>query len=270
MPEAADQYDQVARLGKQIDSGELRIRAWIGHGALAQMRGNYPEQMRYSRRAARLADRLGLRFLSRLAHGGLMITAGARHQFDEAFEHARVVYRASIGDPIHEGEILQNIGQLLLEAGQLSAAADVFASVLSRPLPVRILLPALGGFAIAAAAEGDTKRVQWVRSELDHLEQTATAPPYALASALLECASALSAVQCSADAEQVLAAAVRIAESRGYYEILMRAEALRDARQSQRKERQRTSVNATRLVEEIDVSGAERLPQHVTVIAAPY
>lgn len=265
LEEAADQYRTVSRLGKQIDSAELRIRAWIGHGALAQMRGNYPEQQSYSRRAARLADRLGLKPLSRLAHSGLMITAGARHDFDEALRHARIVYRASLGDPIPEAEILQNIGQLLLEARHTELAADVFANVLSRPLPARVILPALGGFALASGLRGDLKEVCWVQSELERFDLTAGAPPHPYASALLECAAALSNCGQAAEAERLLERAVRVAEAHGYYEIVVKADELRRTQPVTPPVVPKPTPMVQRLASELERGSADRRPRHVLV-----
>jgi len=264
--EAADQYRDVARLGRRLESAELRVRAWIGLAALAQMRGNYPEQMRYARRAARLADEVGLPLLSRLAHSGLMITAGAQHRFEDAFRHARVAYQYSIGNPLREGETLQNIGQLLLEAGHLALAERAFISVLCRPLPVRIVLPALGSLAIVAAHRGDAARVCWVYSELERLEATTITPPYDLAKALLETASALALVRRSSEVERAVETAVRIAQCHGYYEIIVKADDVRHARGSELRAHRQPTAGALRLTAYMETAEAEDLPEHVALV----
>jgi tetratricopeptide (TPR) repeat protein len=258
----------VARLARRLQSPELRIRAWIGHGALAQMRGNYPQQMRYSRRAAHLADRVGLRLLSRVAHTGLMITAGAQHRFDEAFVHGRLAYQHSVGNPVSEGEVLQNIGHLLLQAGHITLAERAFASVLCRRLPPRIILPALGSLAIAAAIRGDASRVRWVYAELERLAESRITPPYDLANALLETASALSRLQHYAELEHALEAAVRLAKSRGYHEIIVKADDVRRARDSELAELRRPTSNALRLTDYIEPAGPTELPEHVAFVGA--
>jgi tetratricopeptide (TPR) repeat protein len=266
--EAMDQYRAVARLGKQIDSAELRIRAWIGYAALAYMRGNYPEQMRYSRRAARLANRFGLPFLNRMAHIGLMITAGAQHRFDDALWHARIIYRESLGDPILEGEILGNIGQLLLEAGHTRQAADVFAGLLRRPLPLRLILPVLGGLAVAAGKRGDVAAVRWVLAELERLDATTGILPYIYASALLECASALSMVNRRADAERLLDVAVGVADAGSYNEIIVKADELRHARPVTPSVERNPTPNVERLVSELETGNTESLPRHILVMSS--
>ena len=268
IPEAADQYREVTRLARHGGSAELRVRAWIGHSALAQMRGNYPQTMRYSRRAAKLADRVGLRALGRLAHMGLMITAGAQHRFEDASRHAQIAYGLSAGNALREGEILQNIGQLLLEIGYVREAEGVFASVLSRALPIRIILPALGGLATAAASRGDVARVRWVYAELDRLRRMTLARSYDVASALLETASALGALGQVAEKDEALQAAVRIAESRGYHEFIVKADELRDARLAPAAGNLQSRETSPGLTSDMAMETADDLPAHVTLASA--
>lgn len=272
MSEAADQYREVERLGGEVGSVELQARAWIGQGALAQMRGNYPEQRRWSRRAAREADAAGLAYLSRLAHNGLMIAAGAQHRFDESLHHAAIVYAASLGDPLLEGEVLQNIGQIWLEAGHPRPAAETFAGVLRRPVSIRIVLPALGSLAVASAALGDVAAVEWADRELARVRASAVVPPYAYASAALECASALVTLRRRGAAERTLAAAEAVANAHGFYEIIVKAEAIRaGAGATPFPAPERLGAAADRLARRIGAEAAdgERLPEHVQLAAAP-
>jgi hypothetical protein len=236
------------------------------------MRGNYPEQMRYSRRAAQLADRLELRFLSRVAHSGLMITAGALHHFEDALHHARIVYRASLGDPIREGETLQNIGNLLLEAGHSAVAVAVFVRVLNRSLPMRILLPALGGLALASAAQRDLVRVRWVQSELARFDVNTSVQSYAYASALLECATAQTRLGEIADAGRILEVAINVAEANGYHEIAIKADALRHTPPSAAPVlvEQRATPIVERLASELETGAEVSLPRHVVMTSAGY
>lgn len=269
MEEAADQYRMVARLGREARSAELRIRAWIGYSTLAQQRGNYPQQRRYARRAAALADRLGLRNLSRLGHLGLMVSAGIQHRYEEAFQHAQIAYQHSLGNAIREGEILQNLGQLLVEMGDLGEAERLFAAVLSRPLPVRIILPALGGLAATAASRGDAARVAWVSAELKQLRQVTFIPRIELALAFLEAAPALALVGQSDSAERALEEAVRIAESAGYHEIIIKAEAYRRARQESLDAATRRSARTgANLTSRFPMDAADELPEHVAITAS--
>jgi tetratricopeptide (TPR) repeat protein len=142
--EALAAYRRLEAFGRQARSPEITVRALIGRVALAQMKGNYPEMERNARRALRLARRAGLARLARHARNGLMIVASARERYGEAVLHGWEVYQASAGSRIDEAEILQNLGQVLALAGHAAAARAAFALIVSRKLPPRILLPALG------------------------------------------------------------------------------------------------------------------------------
>ena len=266
LDESADQYKEAARLARLFDIPELRVRAWIGFAVLSHVRGNYPQQMRYVRRAARLAERERLPLLARLAHLGLMITAGAQHRFEDAFRHARIAYQHSIGNPVREAEVLTNVGQVCLEAGHFSLAEQAFTNVVQRPQPIRLLIPVLGGLAIVAAHKSDTARVRWVYSELERLEQATVTPLYELANALLETASALVFVRHFVDAEQVLAAAVRIAQARGYHEVIVKADDLRRARATELPKQRRPTADALRLTDYLEGMDAGNLPEHVGIV----
>src|SRR5438270_13889029 len=104
-------------MGGGTKSSELKLRAWIGFVAISQMRGNYPAMTAYARRAARLAKRANLPRLAREAHSGLMIAASVKGDVSEALSHGWRVYELSKGNDLDEGETLQNLGQVALNAG---------------------------------------------------------------------------------------------------------------------------------------------------------
>lgn len=267
--EATDRYHRVEQMARQVKSVELKVRAWIGFVGLAQMRGNYPEVFRYSRRAARLADRAGMVQLARAAHNGLMIAAGVAQRFDEALVHGWKVYQASRGDPIHEGEGLQNLGQALLDSGHVDEARAAFASVVSRELPARIMLPALGSLALASAATGRPLTVEWASNEVERVEMS-TAPQYALAAALLESASALGKIGRSERAERCRGAALHLAQIHSFHEIAYRAEGLQASTLPDSIiPRQRFSKGAATVAQEVRWMEPERLPPHVRLAIAP-
>ena len=142
-------------LARKTRSAELDARAELGFGALAQMRGNYPEMLEHAQRAARIADREGLAGIARHAHYGLMVGAVKRGQYGEALVEGQRVLRLSYGDALLEAEILESIGQLLIEAGRAREARACLAAVATRRLPARLLLPALGGLAVTSAQIGE-------------------------------------------------------------------------------------------------------------------
>jgi hypothetical protein len=159
--DARARYAFVESLGRRARSPELKVRAWNGFSALAQMRGNFPEMRRYARRATRLADREHMHALSRTAHFAVVVAASAERRFDEALTEGWIVHQLSLGDPIDEAGALQNIGQVLLLSGHSAVSEIAFSAVCIRPLPARILLPALGGLAMASAAAGHEPTMEW-------------------------------------------------------------------------------------------------------------
>jgi len=187
---AADRYAYIESLGRRSKSAELRARASIGFVALNQIKQNATDMHRYAKRAARLAEQVGLRRLTRDAHGGLAIAAGLDLRIDDALVHWWTVYQLSLGDPLDEAEVLQNLGQVLFVSGFVDVARAAFANVVSRELPARWTLPALGSLALASAASKHDHTTEWAARELLRINPLSV-PRYSLASALFEAATAL-------------------------------------------------------------------------------
>jgi tetratricopeptide (TPR) repeat protein len=266
--DARERYAFVESLARRSRSAELRVRAWNGFAALAQMRGNFPEVRRYARRASRLADRENMRALSRTAHFALVVAASAERRFDEALTEGWKVYQLSVGDPIDEAGALQNIGQVLFDSGHAAVSEIAFSAVCTRPLPARILLPALGGMAIASAAAGHEPTMEWAVREVRSMRRTA-APRYAVTSALLDCARALRTVGRATEANECATETLALARQHRFHEIEMRGEALL---REEGQERVGTPVRLARrtvsVVREISLLEPPRLPEHVRPTAA--
>jgi len=221
LDEAADRYRHIEALGRRAKSSELSIRALIGFVSLSQMRGEHEEMHRCARRAARLAERDGLSKLAREAHSGLMIVASLNGRFDDALVHGWTVYQLSIGDPVDEGGVLGNLGQVLLNSGYIDAARAAFASVVSRELPARIIVPALGGLALASAASKHDLTTEWAAREVLRVNPGAVSR-YALASALLECGWALTRVGRKKTAMRCRTAGLELAGQYDLHELIER------------------------------------------------
>jgi tetratricopeptide (TPR) repeat protein len=264
---AVDQYKRVAKMGTQTGSAELKALAFVGLGALAQMRGNYPQLERFARRAAHIADRHELRALSRHAHNGAMIAAGARHDFATALKHAAAVYGRANGDAIEDAETLQNIGQLLLEAGHSEPAAAAFMRLVSLPLPARILLPALGGLALASSRSRAVDRTIWAAREVQRLHDS-TVPRFPLASALLECAQSLALVGEVARSRTCIRVAVDLAERHGFFEVSVKAERMTIGAIESAPERQPLGKPGSRLARELVDTQPAGLPERAMLVAA--
>ena len=264
---ARDHFVAIERLGRQANSDELRARAWLGLASVAQMRGNYPAMETFARRALRISRRAGLSFIERYARLGLTIAAGAAHDFDTALFHGWAVYHASMGQPLEEGEILQTFGQLMVEARHFDEARAAFGAVVSRVLPARIIVPALGGLALSAAETNRPATVRWVATQLRALK-AAGAPGYILSLALLECGIALARVGLSEASDGLRAEATAIAAEHGFHEVTIRAAEM-GREQTESGTAFTLGGRARRIAGRIASMEPGRLPDSVSLVAVP-
>jgi tetratricopeptide (TPR) repeat protein len=218
---AREQYRRVEILGRAASSAELRARAWLGYGIVAQLRGNYPEVRKWSARAADQADRAGLAAVGSIAYHNLMVSAAVAGDFNGALGYGWRAYQGSIGDAACEAEALLNLSELLLRSGHADSAIRGFTAVLDRRPRARIALPALGGVAKAASVLGDDIGVRAARLRAERW-MASSGLPYQSAALLLELSEALARIGDFADAKSCRARALEIAERHAYHEIAHR------------------------------------------------
>jgi len=161
--------------------------------------------------------------------------------------------------------LLSNLGQVLLDVGHPEIARAAFASVLSRPQPARVGLPALGGLAGAAAHIGDPELLDWATSEISR--QSEGNQPYLLADALCDAAAALAVVRETDRAEECSRNALGIARRFGYRDVEARAAALLTSMEASPRERLELAPRARRVAREILALGPARLPDRVVFAA---
>jgi tetratricopeptide (TPR) repeat protein len=222
---AREHYRRVEVLGRASRIPELRLRAWIGYGIVARLRGNYPDVWKWSARAAHEADRTGLSALGSLAYHGLMIAAAKTGNLNAALVYGWRAFQNAVGDAAREAEMLLNISQLLYEAGHPSVALYGFTAALAREPASRVALPTLGSIALAAAVLGDGDRVRAAWRQSERLI-AAGGPPYESADALFELSTALARVGDAGAAAECRTRALEIAARQGYHELTHRLEAL--------------------------------------------
>jgi tetratricopeptide (TPR) repeat protein len=268
LDEAEARYRTVERIGRRQGNPELEARAAIGFVALAQLRGNYPEVRKQARRAVRLAEQTGLRSLIRNAHSGMLIGAAMARSLDEALVHGWAVYRASAGDPVQEAEVLQNLGQALLDAGHTQVARAVFSNVVSRAVPPRIMLPALGGLALASADAEHRDGVRWAARQVRSFDERSV-PRHALASALVECAIALARIGDGRESERFRGDGLQLARAHGFHEVVFRAEDLEATVSRERVAPPALRSRAADVVRELEWMEPDQLPERVTLATGP-
>jgi tetratricopeptide (TPR) repeat protein len=218
---AREQYRRVEVLARAASSAELRARAWLGYGIVAQLRGNYPEVRKWSARAADQADRAGLAAVGSIAYHNLMVSAAVAGDFNGALGYGWRAYQGSIGDAACEAEALLNLSELLLRSGHADSAVRGFTAALARRPRARIALPALGGVAKAASVLGDDIGVRDARLRAERL-LAISGLPYQSAALLLELSEALARIGDFADARGCRARALEIADRHAYHEIAHR------------------------------------------------
>jgi len=264
LDQAVDRYRALASLARSARSAELRALAWNGFAAMAQARGNHPEMRRYAARVARIADREGFTAMSRSAHLTLMFAAASAKRFGEAMLEGWVLYQRSLGDSVQESGALQNLGQLLLEMGRPAVAEAVFTAICARPLPPRLLLPALSGLALASARCAHEATLEWSVAEVRGMHPMVGAR-HDVADALAECATALSIAGRGEDAERCRTAARRLAERYGYHAIVFRLDGADDAARAQSAIVQTAELppRAAAIVKDLEALMPPSRPEHV-------
>jgi tetratricopeptide (TPR) repeat protein len=262
LDDAFARFEALEALGRRIRSPELRARAVIGLGAVAQQRGNFPMMHECVTKALRIALKHEFRSIERVARQGLMVVAAKNGRHGESLQEGWKVLELSRGRQDLEVEILQNMGQLLLEAGHPAAARACFAAVLSRTHATRLLLNALSGLALASARSGSEATVEWAVRELWRAQKFSV-PRHDLAMALVEAAQALHVTGRVADAIRYRDAGAAIARNAGFHEVEFRAEALADGPAAAALDQ-----GAQQVVLELQALEPTKLPEHVTYAEA--
>ena len=221
--EARRRYELVESLGEEFDVDELRARAWIGYGVLAEVRGNYPDVRKWSSRVLTL-EGLPLA-LRRLAHQSLTAAALAARDFDLAAVHAWSAFEGAAGDG--EAVAMIALGEVFIRAGHPRTALRSFGAALLRPLPPRLELPALGGAAVAAARALPALRARpLVERYAVRIQElvAGTQLPWANVTALADIGDAYSALGAQQAAATVRQQARTVAERHSFFELLARLE----------------------------------------------
>ena len=221
-------YEQVEILGVEHQLPDLIGRAWYGLGAIAHLRGDFPEARRRFHAVVELngaaPESVGH------AYHQLMIGAATAGDYDTAAEHGWKAFRGATTAG-QETEALLNLAQLLLEAGHARAALRGFAAALARKPILRLELPILGGAACAAAAalpraaaralvRNFADRTQFIVRSLRNGEALA----HPSASALVEMSEALGVVGEIDRAKEIADQADRLASAHGFYQLTYRLE----------------------------------------------
>ncbi|MCU0618809.1 MAG: hypothetical protein MUF40_02735 [Gemmatimonadaceae bacterium] len=220
---AADGYAAAAEAARRVCDSDTELRALLGTGNLAHMRGNYPAARAGYREALRRAAAAGTvgDIHACAAHQGLALAAVAARDLDAALAHGWAAYVAS-GDADDEAHALLNVAEACRLAGDWSAALRAALAVVERASVARLRMPALGTAADAAARLGRDALLRALRGRVDALG--AAAGPYEHAHTLLEFAEAWALRRVRPQADDDAHAALAIGERHGFHEIVVRAD----------------------------------------------
>lgn len=263
---AYDLHQHVARLGRALKNFELQARAANSFAGLAFSRGNNPLASRYRRQTLRLAEKAGIRWLRQRAHLGLVTDAARRKDFSSAVKEAWTMMQLSEDDPIMHAADLQTFGEVLLHMGEASAARSILTQVVRQALPGRILLPALGGLALACARSGDVDGVEWVLGQVRRL-RAAVASRYLYVQLVLECAEAAAIIGHS-EAALWRDRALRLARLHGFHEFVFRAEAIEMGPRPSRVPTRTYAPRATRILHSVRTMEPPTLPARIALAPA--
>lgn len=263
--DADERFQAIAALGTKPRNFELLAMAELGLATLAQFRGDFPDLRARAERGRELAERSGNPAVVRWAMLAMMMSETSQGRFDGAVAAGWRVFDLSRSYPVWEAEAFINFGQLMLEAGRPDRARASFSAAVERAAPARLLLPALGGLAVASALVGHEPTVEWTVREVWRAQEQSV-QPYPVAAAHLECAVALRSLGRDADAERHRAAAEELGRRHGFHEVAYKADALRDL---QRKASVVLTSESERITGDLSRMAPEQLPAALAFDVAP-
>ena len=223
--DSADElYDGVLAAGSKYNEPELRARAMLGLGVTARIRGNYPKARTWLREGLAAAEAARLRDLAAVGHQGLLIAAGTAGDYETALVHGWAAFELASGTSERQAEILINLSQVALDAGQPKAARSGFLASMSRTDSARLRLPCLGGAAVASATIGDAVSLASLAKAADESISGAMLP-FESASVLRSLFDAYAIAGEAARAEEYRLRARALARKNGFFEIVLATEA---------------------------------------------
>lgn len=231
LEEAQDTYEAAREDAVRAKDTELEARAWEGLAVVAGHRGNYPEVITLAKRALSMLP-ANSEFAGPV-FADLTIASGKLGDFAAALDYGWKGFDAAT-DAERKASMVVNLASLALRMGRCRAALKGFGAGLSMTALERIQFPALGGLALACAAQHDANELQRVAAQVDRLAPSSTLP-YELAGVCLESAQAWKEVGDLEKSKQCLSRASDLSTAHGFHEVAFRSELLAEALAAARK-----------------------------------
>lgn len=223
LDDAEQLYAQVHGVGERTGDKLLLGRAAIGRGNTSRLRGNYPKAREFFTDALAISEAGGIAEIQRLAHQGLTIILGEARDYDGALYHGWLTFVQASGRQKEESEALVNLANISVLAGQPRAALHAVLKSIPNLTDGRILLPALGIGALAAARCGEVSMVEPLTEKIERAVADSCLP-YENANALLTLSQAFAEIGRENRAFTTRERALAIAEEHGYHELAHAAE----------------------------------------------
>ncbi len=223
LDDAEQLYAQVHGIGERTGDQLLLGRAAIGRGNTSRLRGNYPKAREFFNDALSISEAAGIAEIQRLAHQGLTIILGEARDYDGALYHGWLTFVQANGRQKDESEALVNLANISVLAGQPRAALHAILKSIPNLADGRILLPALGIGALAAARCGEVSMVEPLTEKMERAVAESSLP-YENANALLTLSQAFAELGRDNRAFMTRERARAIAEEHGFHELAHAAE----------------------------------------------
>jgi hypothetical protein len=162
----------------------------------------------------------GLDDLAAIGHQGLLIAAATAGDHDTALVHGWAAFELAADNRDRQAEILINLAQVSLLAGQARAARSGFMASMSRSDQLRFRLPCIGGAAVASATLADEAMLtSLARTAEDSIAVSAL--PFESASLLRSMYEAYGIAGHDVRAEEYRLRARTLARKNGFFEIVL-------------------------------------------------
>jgi hypothetical protein len=166
----------------------------------------------------------------------LLIAAGTAGDLDTALVHGWAAYELLAGDPMRQAEVLINVAQASLDAGQAIAARSGFLASMSRTESPRFRLACLGGAAVASASVGDVAALEKLAGSAEE-SLSPSGFPFETAGVLKSLYRAFELVGDASRAEDYRLRARAMARKNGFFEIVLATEARETVKPARSAER---------------------------------
>jgi tetratricopeptide (TPR) repeat protein len=238
--EAESWYGRTVILARQVTDWDTYARAHVGLGKMWMARGSFPSARRTLQKAARAAQRHGVREVWGMALHDLFAVEIECDNTEQAYAYAAAALRVYGPGHCLLPTLAHDIAYLWITCGRFTEALPVLRVVVPR-MPVEQMLYGQGSLARAAGGVGDQAIYQAAWDSIWSAHDEAPGK----SDGLVEAARAAISLGLFPQAEQAAQRALAIARGRGEAKIVFVAEGVLESARNERQAltRQKNSVS---------------------------